>query len=159
MKLHNKEKIWQQQVSQLLELVGDRDASISRVELMCKQKCAALDQHYRKLADQEEQYLEEVIAKEESFCKELSENMAKAKRELSDLCTLWKAKEKTWDQNKKQLEERLHQKEKMWQEKEALNMEEIKLFQDGIDQPQVSCFNTFLVCVSDFYLIMSHSLS
>lgn len=169
--LQKKEWSWQKEMSQLQELAAERGRDICRAEQEGATRDAAFtetlallgstqaalqqreeefstlkDQHSQKLAEQEEKHQAELRDKEEKFKNELAQKLMEAKQELADLQKQWEAKEEAWGVAKRQLEETLQTNENIWKQKEASNIDQIQLLNDGLAQLQVSCLYLSCTC-------------
>eukprot|EP00064_Thunnus_orientalis_P005367 superscaffoldBa00000521_g5381 len=146
--LHTEKESWQQKVSQLEELLSDKEREISRAnkkrrartiahidtlallnetQSALKQSqlaCDSLEEQLRqRLTEKEEKDQRELSERVESLQKELSETASKAREELSTVCGSWERRSQQW-------EEMLRAKDEIWIHEEAQRKEEIRCLTD-----------------------------
>lgn len=171
-RLERSEESWKLEISQLKELLAEKEQHISRVEAkrfkrslahmdtlalltstqtalkQQAEKYALLEAGFlKKLADQRQSFQQELQSREESFRKELSQAMKRSDQELSDMRHQWEAKQESWSRRQMELEEVL-QKNNMWGQEVASHMEKIQRLKGEVVQLQVSCHHDSSTCSS-----------
>ncbi len=149
--LKTTEEKWQREISQLKELLGERDRQVSRAEhkrqartkayldtmtqltetqVALKQgnlRCQALEEQLQKqLAEAEERHQKELTEREECFKEQLSVVVNTSKKELSELSESWEGRAQQWEKAKKEREEIMSVKEKIWKKEQADLTEDIE---------------------------------
>ena len=165
--LHAEKESWQQKVSQLEELLSDKEREISRANkkrrartiahidtlaLLTKTQSALKDSQLacdsleeqlgQQLTEKEERDQRDLSERVESLQKELSERVRKSQEELSTVCESWERRSQQWRKDKKQLEETLQAKHEIWIHEEAQRKEEIQRLTDDNLQLQVCCLSS-----------------
>nr|XP_046232214.1 trichohyalin-like [Scatophagus argus] len=171
-KLKSVEEKWQRKVSQLEEVLQEKDKLVSRADdkralakahtdtlaqlgvtqsalKQSRQTCEALEQkiqsqlaesnvsHQKKLLEQEKGFKKVLEEKERSFQKQFSQAKQSFEKELSDsqlqstkelflLSETWERRAQQWKQEKRDLEETLLVKEKIWNNEEAERKKELQ---------------------------------
>lgn len=157
--LQRSEESWKQEISQLEELLAEKEKLISRVEKKRRIRTlahidtlallanteAVFKEHRGKfklleaeLDDQQQSFQEELRIKEESF-RELYQTIKRSEEELYDMCRQWEAKEESWTQRHEELQETLRKRGNIWEEEAASRLEQIQRLKDEVAQFQVSC--------------------
>ncbi|XP_044192935.1 golgin subfamily A member 6-like protein 22 [Thunnus albacares] len=149
--LHAEKESWQQKVSQLEELLSEKEREISRANKKRRERttahidtlallsetqsalkesqlaCNSLEEKLRQqLTEKMEKDQRELSERVESLRKELSERVSKCREELSTVCESWERRSHQWRKEKKQLEETLQAKHEIWIHEEAQMKEQIQ---------------------------------
>lgn len=162
--LQRSEESWKQEISQLKELLNEKEQHISRVEkkrriqtlahsdtlaLLTstqaalkeqKRKCALLE---AELDDQQQCFQRELQIKEKSF-RELFQTLKWSEEELYDMCCQWEEKEESWTQRHAELEETLQKRGNIWEQEAASHMKQIQHLKDEVHRLQVSWHHILL---------------
>lgn len=193
--LKSSDKGCSSQVSQLKELLAQKDQEISRAHQKriahakahvdtlvllnitqasleeSKQKCDSLEEKFckfvtetaeryqkelseevsrlkKKVTERQERMKQQLCEKEESYRKELSDSDMKARKKLAELSENWEAKVLQWEKDKRELEERMLQREQCWNHEEAERKEQIQCLVEENVQLQVRCLGSSVLRMS-----------
>lgn len=91
------------------------------------------------LAEREAKHEKELSQREYSLRKELSDASLGASHELSELSQHWEARAQQWVQERRELEEMMHNKQKNWDQEEEERKEVIQRLTEENTQLQVYC--------------------
>ena len=94
----------------------------------------------KELLDREKTMSRQLLETEDNFRKELSDMVMKATKEQAELSDGWVARALQWNQEKRELEDKMLLKEKCWIQEEEDRMEQIRHLTEENVQLQVSCF-------------------
>lgn len=171
--LQRSEESFKQEISQLKELLAEKEQDISRAEkkrrirtlahidtlaLLTSTQAALKEQGGKsallevELHDQQQSFQQELQKKEKSF-RELFQTIKRSEEELYVMCRQWEAKEESWAQRHTELEKTLQERRNIWEQEAASRMEQIQCLKDEVAQLQVGCHHIFSTC---FHLYSEH---
>lgn len=164
--LQRSEESWKQEISQLKELLAEKEQDISRAEkkrrieslahintlaLLTSTQAALKEQEGKsallevELDDQQQSFQQELQIKEKSF-RELFQTIKRSEEELYVMCRQWEAKEESWAQHHRELEETLQKRRNICEQEAASRMEQDQCLKNEVAQLQVGCHHFFSTC-------------
>ncbi len=119
------------------------DCEALKVQLE-KQLSEKDESHKKELAKTVEMFRKQLTEKE-TVINELPDKMQTSRVELSLLCESWMKETQQWETEKRELEEMLTVKEKIWTHQEANFTEDIQLLKQEVIQIKVCCLSFFFL--------------